>query len=57
MKYTIYSAPRSIEFECPHCKEKQEISVKDLHEDPFELTSVECPNCHMDVDLDDWEYD
>ena len=57
MKYTIFSTPRSIGFECPHCQEEQEIMVEDLHEDVWELTSVECPNCHKEVELDEWEYD
>lgn len=56
-KYIIYSMPRAIGFVCPHCQEKQEIKVEDLQEDVFEMTDVECPNCHKDVDLDGWEYD
>lgn len=55
--YTIFSKPKSIGFECPYCQEEQEIRVEDLQESVFELTSVECPQCHNEVELDDWEYD
>ena len=56
-KYTIYSAPVSIGYTCPNCGEYIEKKVKDIDIDIWQGGIDECPECHEDVALEQWEYD
>lgn len=58
--FTIVSRPDHIRFECPYCQEDVEVDWNDVDvpeawSDDF--GSVECPNCNLDVKLEDWDYD
>jgi len=57
MKYTINSTPYSVVFDCPHCGERVEIKVNKLDFEVFDGGIAECPECHKEVNLDEWEYD
>lgn len=57
VKYTILSIPKSVTFECPHCKEEVKIDVKVLDFDVWDGGLVDCPECGKKVELRDWKYD
>ena len=51
------SAPKSILFECPYCKEEIEVDVKDLDFEVWEGGFIDCPECDKEIELRDWKYD
>ena len=59
-RFSIISAPKYIEFNCPYCKQDIRIDFADV--DAPECWSdswgeIECPECKNDVYLGEWDYD
>ena len=60
INYTIISRPSEIAFTCPHCEDDV---VMPFEEVDFYTSywgdgaNVTCPNCGMEVELDEYEYD
>ena len=59
-EYTIISKPAYIIFKCPHCREEVEVDFLDVD---FETDYwgdgawCDCPECGVEVELGDFDYD
>jgi len=59
---TVVSTPVSIGFECPHCEEDVHFDYSDFVDQigqpcDWKYSKIECPECGIEIEIDDVEWD